>query len=156
MSLFNLADITNIHKQGASGYLGAIEDANLSNAFWETGLPQQMVTSSASSPYFNDFLASQVRLNEKGFLSRDLTVRDLLKGKRDVHHVFPRNYLKSGGLGPSRYNQIANYAVMQVKSTLLLATHHLENISQNCGNSVRLGIRSMAALRMQANCMRTL
>ena len=107
------SDISNIHKQSASGYLAAIEDANLSDTFWETGLPQQMVTSSVSSRYFNVFLASQVRLNDKGFLSRDLTVRDLLEGKRDVHHIFPRNYLKGGGLGASRYNQIANYAVMQ-------------------------------------------
>lgn len=107
------SDINNIEKLGAGDYLSTIESANLSDAFWETGLPQQMDTSSASSPYFNVFLASQVRLNDKGFLSRDITVRDLIEGKKDIHHVFPRNYLKSGGLSRSRYNQIANYAVMQ-------------------------------------------
>ena len=72
-----------------------------------------MNTSVASSPYFNVFLASQVKANDKGFLSSDHTVRTLLEGTSHVHHVFPRNYLKKHGLARGRYNQIANYVVMQ-------------------------------------------
>ena len=54
-------DIGNIEAQGAGRYLDTIERAELSDAFWEVGLPQQMDTSVASSPYFNVFLASQQR-----------------------------------------------------------------------------------------------
>ena len=36
-----------------------------------------------------------------------------LEGASHVHHVFPRNYLKKHGLARGRYNQIANYVVMQ-------------------------------------------
>ena len=43
----------------------------------------------------------------------DHTVQTLLEGASHVHHVFPRNYLKNHGLPRSRYNQIANYVVMQ-------------------------------------------
>jgi hypothetical protein len=50
-----------------------------------------METSSVSSPYFLTFLAAQVKLGDKGFLSRDLTVQDLILNKSDVHHLFPRN-----------------------------------------------------------------
>jgi len=64
-------------------------------------------------PYFNVFLASQVKANDKGFLSHDHTVQTLLEGAAHVHHVFPRNYLKRLGLARGRYNQIANYVVMQ-------------------------------------------
>ena len=103
-------DIRNIARQGASQYLDTMEQAELSDAFWDVGLPQQMDTSVASSPYFNIFLASQVKANDKGFLSRDLSVRDLLEGQRDIHHIFPRDYLKNSGLSPGRYNQIANRA----------------------------------------------
>ena len=106
-------DIRNIAEQNAQDYLDAVERAELSDAFWDAGLPQQMDTSVASSPYFNVFLASQVKANDKGFLSSDHTVQTLLEGASHVHHVFPRNYLRKHSLSRSRYNQIANYVVMQ-------------------------------------------
>ena len=106
-------DIANIDRHGAMEYLDIAERAELSDAFWVVGLPQQMDTSVASSPYFNVFLASQAKSQDKGFLSRDLTVRDLLEGQKHIHHVFPRSHLKCHGLQRSRYNQIANYVVMQ-------------------------------------------
>ena len=54
-----------------------------------------------------------LKANDKGFLSNGHTVQTLLEGASHVHHVFPRNYLKKSGLARSRYNQIANYVVMQ-------------------------------------------
>ena len=106
-------DIRNVAEQNAQDYLDAVERAELSDAFWDAGLPQQMDTPVASSPYFNVFLASQVKANDKGFLSNGHTVQTLLEGTSHVHHVFPRNYLQKNGLARSRYNQIANYVVMQ-------------------------------------------
>ena len=106
-------DIRNFDEQNAYSYLDSVEQADLSDAFWNTGLPQQMDTSVASSPYFNVFLASQAKANDKGFLSRDHTVQNLLEGLSHIHHVFPRAYLKKNGLSRNRYNQIANYVVMQ-------------------------------------------
>ena len=106
-------DIRNVAEQNEQDYLDAVERAELSDAFWDAGLPQQMDTSVASNPYFNVFLASQVKANDKGFLSNGHTVQTLLEGTSHVHHVFPRNYLKKKGLVRSRYNQIANYVVMQ-------------------------------------------
>ena len=106
-------DIRSLAEQDARDYLESVERAELSDAFWDAGLPQQMDTSVASSPYFNVFLASQVRTNDKGFLSNGHTVQTLLEGTSHVHHIFPRNYLKKNGLPRSRYNQIANYVVMQ-------------------------------------------
>ena len=106
-------DIRNVAEENAQDYLDAVKRAELSDAFWDAGLPQQMDTSVASSPYFNVFLASQVKANDKGFLSNGHTVQTLLEGASHVHHVFPRNYLKKNGLARSRYNQIANYVVMQ-------------------------------------------
>ena len=113
-------DIRNIAEQDVQEYLDAVERAELSDAFWDAGLPQQMDTSVASSPYFNVFLASQVKANDKGFLSRDHTVRTLLEGASHVHHVFPRNYLKKHGMARSRYNQIANYVVMQGETNIAI------------------------------------
>jgi hypothetical protein len=107
-------DIRRINDYGVEEYLeNYIEKAELSDAFWETGLPQQLNTSVASSPYFKVYLASQVNMNDRGFLSKDITVRDLILHRGDVHHIFPKNYLKIHGLNQNRYNQIANYVIMQ-------------------------------------------
>lgn len=108
-------DIRQIGRVSVAAHLGSIEEAELAAPFWEAGLPMQMDTSVASSPYFNVFLAAQARMNDKGFLSRDITVRDMIAHRGDVHHVFPRNYLKQHGLTRARYNQIANYVMMQTE-----------------------------------------
>ncbi len=91
-------DIRFIEKQGLDVYVNAVIEASLQDSFWSTLLPQQMDTSSGSSPYFLVFQAAQVKLNERGFLSRDITVQALILNHNDVHHIFPRNYLKGLGL----------------------------------------------------------
>ena len=106
-------DIRQIHTQGIATYAENVVRGELSEAFWEASLPEAMDTSVASSPYFRLFRAAQVKMNDPGFLSRDITVRDLIEVKSDVHHIFPRDYLKNSGMGRGQYNQIANYAVMQ-------------------------------------------
>ena len=106
-------DIRQVEARGLDGYTSAVTDAELSDSFWSTLLPQQMETSSAGSPYFLVFQAAQVKMQDRGFLSRDITVQDLILNRSDVHHLYPRNYLKKQGLSRGRYNQIANYALAQ-------------------------------------------
>lgn len=59
---------------------------------------QSLDTSVASSPYFHVFLASQVKANDKGFLSKDVLVSDLISLRGDIHHLFPKDYLSKHGL----------------------------------------------------------
>jgi hypothetical protein len=111
-SVFDV-DIRRIDEFGIESYHAEVEAAELSEAFWNAGLPQQMNTPVASSPYFKVFLAAQVYSNHKGFLSKDITVRDLIAHRGDVHHIFPKKYLKQNKLSRGRYNQIANYVMTQ-------------------------------------------
>ncbi len=111
-SVFDL-DIRQIHLQGIGAYADGLVRGSLSDAFWEASLPQQFNTSVASSPYFRIYQAAQVNLKDKGFLSRDITVQDLIEYKSDVHHLFPRDYLKKNGHARGQYNQVANYVVAQ-------------------------------------------
>jgi len=106
-------DIRRIHEQGIEVYFEDIIRGELSDAFWESSLPQSLNTSVASSPYFRLYQAAQAKMNDRGFLSRDITVRELIEVKSDVHHIFPRAYLKKSGLTRGQYNQIANYVVAQ-------------------------------------------
>ena len=46
-----------------------------------------------------------------GLLSNNILVRDLIDGG-DVHHIFPKEYLKSKGFDKSVYNQEGNYAFL--------------------------------------------
>ena len=46
-------------------------------------------------------------------LSNSSKVADLINVMGDVHHIFPREYLKQNGINDkSQYNQIANYAYL--------------------------------------------
>ena len=106
-------DIRQIDSRGVQDYMNSVIPNELPDSFWTGMLPQFMDTSSIKSPYFLCYKAAQVKLGDKGFLSRDITVRDLLLNRADVHHVFPRQYLKDKGLTSGSYNQIANYVIAQ-------------------------------------------
>ena len=106
-------DIKQISNKPFDEILKEREEAELSDAFWNASLPQSLDTSVASSPYFHVFLASQVKANDRGFLSKDVLVGDLISLRGDIHHLFPKDYLKKNGLDRSKYNQIANYVYMQ-------------------------------------------
>jgi hypothetical protein len=97
-----------------------------------------MNTPVASSPYFNVYLASQVYEKDKGFLSRDITVYDLLAFKGDVHHLFPKNYLKKHGLAQNKYNQIANYVIMQSEINIAIGdkspADYFSKLLEYCSN----------------------
>lgn len=137
-------DIRRIHELGAATYIDNVINAELSDAFWTFGLPQQMNTSVASSPSFSVFLAAQVKAKDKGFLSKDITVQDLIVHKGDVHHIFPREYLKKHGLSRGRYNQIANYVMTQSEINIAIGakspSRYFKEVLDQCrGGGLRYG-----------------
>lgn len=95
-------------------YLKQVELGELSDAYWEHILPERLNTSVSSSPYFKAFLMAQVKMQDKGFLSKQITVQNLIEDRGDIHHLFPKNYLQKNGYNNrNMYNQIANYAMTQ-------------------------------------------
>jgi hypothetical protein len=106
-------DIRQIGTRGLVAHANSVIENELPSSFWTGMLPQLMDTSSAQSPYFLAYKAAQVKLGDKGFLSRDITVQDLLMNRSDVHHVYPRNHLKKQGASRGQYNQIANFVLAQ-------------------------------------------
>lgn len=107
-------DSKQISQKSFDEYLKETEQAELSDAFWDVGLPQSLNTSVASSPYFLVFLAAQIKANDKGFLSSNVSLHDLILLRGDIHHLFPKNYLvKNGFNNRNQYNQVANYVYMQ-------------------------------------------
>jgi hypothetical protein len=107
-------DIRRLNEPNPEEYMQNVIDAELSDSYWNTGLPQQMSTSVVTNPAFIVFLTAQVKMNDKGFLSKSITVSDLITLKGDVHHIFPKDYLKKIGYdNRGMYNQVANYVMAQ-------------------------------------------
>jgi len=106
-------DIRNINEEGVVNYLAEIEEADLSDAFWDYGLVQRLETPNSSSPALSAYFAAQIVNGDKGLFSATSTVRDLF-GASDIHHIFPKNYLQSTEVLNIRsiYNQVANYTFL--------------------------------------------
>ena len=129
-------DIRQIDVRGLGPYADAVIGNELPETFWTGMLPQLMDTSSAQSPYFLAYQAAQVKLGDKGFLSRDITVQDLLLNRSDVHHVYPKKHLKSQGLSKGRYNQIANFVLAQSEINIAIGDKapekYFEELGEQC------------------------
>jgi len=106
-------DIRQINDQGLERYFETVIASELSSSFWGTTLPQELVTTSTNSPFWNVFVASQVKSKVEGFLSGHVTVESLVSIKGDLHHIYPKDYLRSKGVSKSHYNQISNLAVTE-------------------------------------------
>lgn len=103
-------DMRTIAEKGFINFLTEVELSALSDTFWTVTLPQNLETSSINTPAFNTFIAAQVRLNYNSLLWDGEKVADLITISGDVHHIFPRAYLKANGVGnKTKYNQVANY-----------------------------------------------
>ena len=105
-------DIRQITEQGVSAMLKAIEDATLSENFWNVAVPQNLAMTSTNNPTYLVYLAAQVFFNDTSLLSSNITVRELISLGGDVHHVFPKQYLINNHYAKNQYNQDANYAYL--------------------------------------------
>ncbi len=154
-------DIRRIYELGFDQYAKTIEESQLSTAFWDSLLPQEMNTASASNPHFRVFQAAQVKAGDRGFLSRDITVQALILNRSDVHHIFPKGYLKEKGMSKGRYNQIANYAVTQSEINIAIGdcapAEYFKRLKQqvNGGKKLYGGIDDPAELKenLQMHCI---
>lgn len=154
-------DVRAMESRGITAYADTVIAAQLSDSYWTGLLPRNLETSSASSPYFIAYQAAQVKLGDKGFLSRDITALDLILNRCDVHHVYPRNHLKGQGLTKAKYNQIANFVLTQTEINIAIGDKAPESYfatlaSQCAGGEKKYGgIDDQKEMRanLQANCV---
>ena len=109
-------DMRSIQEKGFLSFLADTEASALSETFWTVTLPQNLETSSVNSPAFNVFLAAQEHLNCNSLFMNGLKVGDLITISGDIHHIFPRAYLRSNGVNSkTKYNQVANYIYLDTQ-----------------------------------------
>ena len=109
-------DIRNISEKGFLQFAQEAETSALSDTFWKVTLPQNLETTSVNSPAFNTFLAAQDYLKSSSMLMKGTMISDLITISGDVHHIFPKAYLKKNGVdAKGRYNQVANYTYLDTQ-----------------------------------------
>lgn len=109
-------DIKRIREKGFLSFFHEVEEANLSETFWNIRLVQSLETPVANSPFFNVFLAAQIYLGDNALFSNGTKVGYLITLMGDVHHIFPKQYLRKSGYNDKRqYNQIANFTYLDTQ-----------------------------------------
>lgn len=105
-------DLRQISEVGVVKTLENIEAATLSENFWSIQIPQDLTNTSTNNPTYLVYLAAQVYFNDVSLLSQNICVKELIELGGDVHHIFPKQYLKDNGFEKNQYNQEANYAYL--------------------------------------------
>ena len=156
------SDIKVIKDKGFVNFFKDIEDAVLSDTFWKVGLVQNLETSAINSPYFNVFLASQIHTSDRALFSSTTKVTDLISVTGDVHHIFPREYLKQNGINVrSKYNQVANYVYLDTQVNISIGKkapfEYFKSAFDQCSSDeMKVGtIKNIDDLysNLQANCI---
>jgi hypothetical protein len=154
-------DIRQIDSQGLEKYCGASIATQLNPNFWDNLLPLELDTASSNSAFFLAYQAAQVKAGDKGFLSRDITVNDLLLNRSDVHHVYPKKHLKAQGRSRGEYNQIANYVLAQSEINIAIGhkppEKYFADLREQCNGGKKKfgGITNLAELKanLRAHCL---
>jgi hypothetical protein len=137
-------DIKQLDIKPFAQFLEEVENAELADAFWNFGLIQRLDTSVASSPVFHVYQAAQVKGQDKDFLSRDITVADIILYKGDIHHIFPKSFLRKNNLARGDYNQLGNYVLMQQEINIAIGAKspniYFKELQDQCsGGKIKYG-----------------
>ena len=126
---FDLSQLRGIYSvEQFKNVLLNIINTKFTDDFWNITLPNNLATSSATSPSMYAYYASLNILNADGLFSK-MKVHDLLqeglrskKSPLEIHHLFPKAYLISIGITEQQQtNQIANYALVEWSDNIKIA-----------------------------------
>lgn len=155
-------DIRRIREKGFMTFFKEVEEAELSDTFWNVGLVQNLETQVINSPFFNVFLAAQIYEGNNALFSNGTKVGYLITLMGDVHHIFPKQYLRKNGYDEKmQYNQIANFTYLDTQVNKGISDDapnvYFKNAIEACENGKTLygNIADTATLRqnLQENCI---
>lgn len=114
-------DIRRISEQGFIPFYEEIVASRLSDTFWEVELPQNLVTTSIRSGAWMVYVASQARATDNTLFTNGFKVADIIGNVGDIHHIFPKGYLRDEINAPQRlYNQVANYTFLEKRINIAI------------------------------------
>lgn len=82
---------------------------NLTDEFWNLTLPNNLVAQTTQLTNWRIFQMSQIHAKSHAWLEKDKFTADTINEQGNIHHIFPKAYLRKNGFKQSEYNQVANY-----------------------------------------------
>ena len=82
---------------------------NLTDEFWNLTLPNNLVAQTTQLTNWRIFQMSQIHAKSHACLEKDKFTADTINEQGNIHHIFPKAYLRKNGFKQSEYNQVANY-----------------------------------------------
>lgn len=155
-------DIRNISEQGFIAFYNEIVASQLSDTFWEVGLPQNLITTSTRSAAWMVYVASQVRSADNTLFTSGFKVADVIGNVGDIHHIFPKAYLRKEINASQRlYNQVANYTYLEKRINIAIGDRKPGDYFSEARDSIVSGnsyfgdISSVESLELslRANCI---
>lgn len=114
-------DMRGIADRGFVSFYNEIAASQLSDNFWSVTLPQSLTTTSIRTGAWMVYVASQVRAADNTLFTNGFKVADVIGNVGDIHHIFPKAYLRKEIDAPQRlHNQIANYTYLEKRINIAI------------------------------------
>ena len=114
-------DMRCIADQGFIPFYEEIAASRLADTFWDVTLPQDLATTSVRSGAWMVYVVSQVRSADNTLFTNGFKVADVITNVGDIHHIFPKAYLRKAIDAPQRlYNQVANYTYLEKRINIAI------------------------------------
>lgn len=114
-------DMRGIADRSFVSFYNEIAASQLSDNFWSVTLPQNLTTTSIRTGAWMVYVASQVRAADNTLFTNGFKVADVIGNVGDIHHIFPKAYLRKEIDAPQRlYNQIANYTYLEKRINIAI------------------------------------
>lgn len=155
-------DMRRIAEQGFTAFYDETTASKLSDSFWEVTLPQNLVTTSVRTGAWMVYIASQVRNADNTLFTNGFKVADVIGNVGDIHHIFPKAYLRKALDAPQRlYNQVANYTYLEKRINIAIGeqcprdyfAHALESITSNSAYFGDIADETALISNMEMNCI---
>lgn len=150
------ADIRAIKRRNVEAVFADFEASELSENYWVVTLPQELERASVRNPLLNTFWAAQVKDKDKGFLSTDIRVADMIQQRGDIHHLFPYDYLKKQGFDRYSSNQIANYVYAETWVNIRISNKPPQEYFKEILEQVRGGELKHGGIKTEAQLLQNL
>ena len=154
-------DIREIRERGFAAFYADARAAQLSDNFWEVNLPQLLATTSTRTGAWLVYLAAQVKAADNTLFTTGVKVSDTVATTGDIHHIFPKAYLRARGLPQRLYNQVANYTFLERKINIAVRddapseyfTRELEAVRAGRGHYGNIQSEEGLRVNLAANCI---
>lgn len=81
----------------------------LTDNFWSITLPEALQRQTTQTSSWRIFQMSQVYSGDRAWLAKDTRAETVMEEEGNIHHIFPRAYLRANNFSKAEINKIANY-----------------------------------------------